>query len=68
MKFVNKLKEYRLKRKMTQAELAEKSGVSRTTIVHLERGSAKVTKTDTLMKLATALNAGVKEIFFIKNV
>ena len=68
MKFINKLKDYRLKRKMTQAELAEKSGVSRTTIVYLERGSARVTKTDTLMKLATALNAGVKEIFFIKKV
>ena len=68
MKFVNKLKEYRLKRKMTQAELAEKSDVSRTTIVYLERGSATVAKTDTLMKLATALNASVKEIFFIKKV
>lgn len=68
MKFVNKLKEYRLKRKMTRAELAERSGVSRTTIVYLERGSAKVTKTDTLMKLAAALNAGIKEIFFIKMV
>lgn len=68
MKFVNKLKEYRLKRKMTQAELAEKSGVSRTTIVYLECGSAKVAKTDTLIKLATALNASVKEIFFIKKV
>lgn len=68
MKFMNRLKEYRLKRKMTQAELAEKSGVSRTTIFYLECGSAKVTKTDTLIKLATALNAGVQEIFFAKNV
>lgn len=53
---------------MTQAELAEKSGVSRTTIFYLEHGNAKVAKTDTLIKLATALNASVKEIFFIKKV
>lgn len=64
MEFKNNLKVYRLKRKMTQDELAEKSGVSRTTIVAIERGDAKVTKTDTLIKLATALNYSVKEIFF----
>lgn len=64
MEFKNNLKAYRLKRKMTQDELAEKSGVSRTTIVAIERGDAKVTKTDTLIKLATALNYSVKEIFF----
>ncbi len=64
MKFENNLKTFRLKQKMTQDELAEKSGVSRTTIVAIERGDAKVTKTDTLIKLATALNSSVKEIFF----
>ena len=64
MKFENKLKDYRIKRKMTQEELADKSGVSRTTIVLMENGDAKVAKTDTLMKLATALNAEVNDIFF----
>ena len=65
MKFENNLKTFRLKQKMTQDELAEKSGVSRTTIVAIERGDARVTKTDTLIKLATALNSSVKEIFFV---
>lgn len=64
MVFENNLKTFRLKQKMTQDELAEKSGVSRTTIVAIERGDAKVTKTDTLIKLAAALNSSVKEIFF----
>lgn len=65
MKFANKLKAYRIKRKMTQEELASKSGVSRTTIVLIENGDAKVAKTDTLMKLATALNAEINDIFFV---
>lgn len=64
MDFVNNLRNYRLKRKMTQEELSRKAGVSRTTIISIERGEAKVTKTDTLVKLAKALNASVNKIFF----
>ena len=68
MKFGNKLKEYRLKNNMTQDELSEKSKVSRTTIVSIEKGEARVAKTDTLVKLASALNVGVNDIFFTKTV
>lgn len=64
MGFTNKLCEYRKKRRWTQAELAEKSGVSRATIAGIESGAIKNVKTDTLLKLSNALNAGVTKIFF----
>lgn len=64
MGFTNKLCEYRKKRKLTQAELAEKSGVSRDTIAGIESGAIKNVKTDTLLKLSSALNAQVARIFF----
>ena len=64
MGFTNKLCEYRKKRKLTQVELAEKSGVSRTTIAGIESGAIKNVKTDTLLKLSSALNVQVARIFF----
>lgn len=64
MGFTNKLCEYRKKCRWTQAELAEKSGVSRATIAGIESGAIKNVKTDTLLKLSSALNAGVTKIFF----
>ena len=64
MGFTNKLCEYRKKRRWTQAELSEKSGVSRSTIAGIESGAIKNVKTDTLLKLSSALNAGVTKIFF----
>lgn len=64
MKFKNKLREYRKKQKITQSELAEKSGVSRSTIIAIENEKAEVVKTDTLIKLAKALDSEMKAIFF----
>ncbi len=64
MGFTNKLCEYRKKRRWTQAELADKSGVSRATIAGIESGAIKNVKTDTLLKLSSALNARVTKIFF----
>lgn len=61
---MNKIKALRMKCKMTQEELAVKSGVSRTTIWALESGKQEVTTTATLKKIATALNTSVSEIFF----
>lgn len=49
---------------MSQCELAEKSGVSRTIISGLECGSITTTTTDTLLKIARALNKKVADIFF----
>ena len=61
---VNRLKEVRLEKRMTQEELAEKSSVSRPTIVSIERNEANDVKASTMLKLATALDVSVDTIFF----
>lgn len=63
-----KIKEKREALKMTQEELAAKSGVSRGTICALESGEEKNTSTTTLCKLAKALDTTVEQIFFAKSV
>ena len=63
-----KIKELREALKMTQEELAEKSGVSRGTISALENGVDRTTTSKTLVKLAQALNTSVDRIFFTKGV
>ena len=59
-----KIKEFRNEIKMSQDELAKKSGVSRTIISGLESGTLTTTTTYTLLKIAKALNRKVAEIFF----
>lgn len=59
-----KIKEAREERRLTQEELAEKSGVSRPTIVALENGKAEDVKISTLQKLAAAMDMTVQDIFF----
>lgn len=59
-----KIKEVRESLKMTQEELAEKSGVSRGTISALESGIVKTTTTKTLCKLSHALGVSIDKIFF----
>lgn len=59
-----KIKEIREEVGMTQAELSEKSGVARSIINGLETGRTTTTTTDTLKKIASALNRKVSEIFF----
>lgn len=49
---------------MTQEELSEKADVSRTIISGLESGAIRVTTTETLLKIARALNKKVADIFF----
>jgi transcriptional regulator with XRE-family HTH domain len=58
-----KIKELREKRKLSQAELAELSGVSRATIIRLEKTEEVVINTGTLEKLANALNVSIKSLF-----
>lgn len=60
----NKLKEIREEIGMSQEELSEKSGVSRTTISELETEKKEVTTNITLEKIAKALNKKVADIFF----
>lgn len=59
-----KIRECRKERSMSQCELAEKSGVSRTIISGLENGTITTTTTDTLLKIAKALDKKVADIFF----
>ncbi|HIZ76153.1 MAG TPA: helix-turn-helix transcriptional regulator [Firmicutes bacterium] len=63
MEYRYRIKEYREKLKMTQEELAAKSGVSRTIISGLEQGKIKTTTTKTIISIAEALNTTVGEIF-----
>ena len=58
-----KIRELRRARKMSQAELAEKSGVSRTIISFLETGKSVETKTGTLQKIAEALDVSLAFLF-----
>lgn len=59
-----KIKEKREALKMTQEELAQKSGVCRTTISNLENGTERATSSKTLLKLARALDTTVDQIFY----
>ena len=63
-----RIRELREAMKMTQEELADKSGVSRGTISALENGSMRNTASKTLLKLAQALNTSVDRIFFTETV
>lgn len=63
-----KIREIREAQRMTQEELAEKSGVSRGTISALENGSMRNTTSKTLLKLAQALGTSVDQIFFAQPV
>ena len=62
------LREEREKMGMTQEELAQKSGVSRTTISMLENGRVSCVKTATLTRLADSMGKRVSDLFFDPNV
>ena len=59
-----KIRECRNEINMSQEELSKKSGVSRTIISGLENGTITVTTTETLLRLARAMNKKVVDIFF----
>lgn len=61
----NRLREIREEKGMSQEELSDKSGVSRTTISELETDKKEVTTNITLEKIANALGEKVSNIFFI---
>lgn len=58
-----RIKDLREKKRLTQEELAEKSGVSRTTISNLENDSNKTVNTRTLSKIASALGVKLESLF-----
>ena len=54
--------------RMTQEELARKSGISRSTVSALENGTAHSTVVSTLQKIAYALDTTVADLFFEQSV
>ena len=59
-----KIKEIREEQRMTQEELAKKSGVSRSTIIAMEANENKNFMMSTIVKIARALGKTVDEILF----
>jgi putative transcriptional regulator len=61
-RLVNRLREVRTRRNLTQAELAEKVDVSRKTINTVENG-VFIPSTELALKLARALKTTVEDLF-----
>jgi transcriptional regulator with XRE-family HTH domain len=57
------LREARLQRRMTQEDLAAKSGVEQTTISNIETGRVQSPSWDTVAKLSAALGYQPHDIF-----
>ena len=62
------IKNRREELRMTQDELAKKSGVSRQTISSIEKNVGRNTSTKTLQRIANALGSTVSELFFNESV
>ena len=58
-----RIREIRESKGMTQAELCDKSGITRATIWKLETGENEVTTSRTLLKIAEVLGVTVGELF-----
>ena len=56
------IKSLRKSKGITQAELAEQAGISRQTLISLERNSVKNTTAGTLHKIASALGCKVDDL------
>ena len=61
----NNIRECRSKMGLSQDQLAEKSGVARTIISQLENGTRTVITSETMLKIAKALDSSVADIFLI---
>lgn len=64
---MNKLAEYRIDKHFTQSGLARKTGLSRQTIIMLEKGERRPTA-DTSKKIADVLGMTIEQIFFDEDV
>ena len=62
------IEEARKDKGLTQNELSIRSGVSRTIISGLESGRIQNTTAGTLLKIASALEVNVEDIFFTNGV
>jgi len=62
IKFGNKVREERLKRNLSQEELAARAGVHRTYIGMIERAEKNITL-ENIEKIASALNLKLSDLF-----
>lgn len=65
MRLVNKLREYRQGKKLTQEELGDAVGVSRQTIISIEKYRYKPTL-ELAMKLSKHLNCKIENLFYFE--
>ena len=65
-KIGNKIKETRLSRKLTQAQLAELVGIARVSIVSIETGRY-IPTIETALHLSRALDTPLEDLFWIKD-
>lgn len=61
----NRLKEIRQERGISQEELSEMSGISRTTLSKIENNEEAIVSTKTIAKLAEVFAVSPSEIFLI---
>ncbi|WP_199799002.1 helix-turn-helix transcriptional regulator [Clostridium tetani] len=59
-----KFKIARMKKELTQAQLAKKLGISRSTLVQIEKGNYDNVRIGLAKKIAKALDSTVIELFF----
>ncbi len=65
MRLVNKLREFRQEKKLTQEELGNAVGVSRQTIISIERYRYKPTL-ELAMRLSKHLNCKIENLFYFE--
>lgn len=63
---LNSVREVRTRRALTQERLAELTGLSRQSVISIERGRFLPT-IETALRLARALDAHVEELFWLKD-
>ncbi|MBN1781564.1 helix-turn-helix transcriptional regulator [bacterium] len=64
-KIVNSVKEYRIQKGYTQEDLGKRAGVSRQSIISIERGKY-VPSLELALKLASIFQCGTDELFQLK--
>lgn len=62
VKFGEKVRDFRLKKDLSQEELAAKAALHRTYIGMIERAEKNITL-ENIQKIASALKLGIKELF-----
>jgi putative transcriptional regulator len=66
MNLRNRVKELRLDRNLTQANLADEVGVTRQTIIAVEKGKF-VPSVKLALELASALRTSLENVFWLEN-